>query len=61
VLISIGYAPAEFQRAYAHVAIAATEHCQFCVTYEQGVPIVVASAPRSPDPLRPWSAFKHYD
>ena len=61
VLIGVGYAPVDFQRAYAHVAFAATERCQFCVSYEQDVPIVVASAPRSPDPLRQWSAFKHYD
>lgn len=61
VLIGVGYAPADFQRAYAHVALAATERCQFCVSYEQDVTIVVVSTPRSPDPLRQWSAFKHYD
>ena len=52
---------AELAHAHAHVARAATEQCQVCVSYEQDVTIVVASTPRSPDPLRPWSAFKHYD
>jgi hypothetical protein len=61
VLIGVGYAPAIFQQAYAHVSLAATEGCKFCVFYEQDVPIVVASSPRSPSPLQPWSAFKHYD
>jgi hypothetical protein len=61
VLIGVGYAPAEFQRTYAQVVLAATERCQYCVSNEQDVPIVVASSPRSPDPRRQWSALKHYD
>jgi hypothetical protein len=61
VLIGVGYMPEDFQQSYAHVAFAATERCQFCASSEQDVPIVVASMPRSPDPLRQWSAFKHYD
>jgi 4-amino-4-deoxy-L-arabinose transferase-like glycosyltransferase len=61
VLIGVGFAPGDFQRAYVDVAVAATQRCQYCVTYETVVPIVVASSPRSPDPLRQWNAVKHYD
>jgi hypothetical protein len=62
VLIGVGYSPADFQAVYADVTLAATERCEYCVTYEQNVPIVVASNPKvSIDLARLWPSVKHYD
>ena len=64
VLITVGYAPADIQRAqarYAHVTLAATQRCQYCVAYEQTLPIYVLSGPTSAIFPRRWRALKHYD
>ncbi|MGI8588939.1 MAG: glycosyltransferase family 39 protein [Chloroflexia bacterium] len=61
VLIGVGYAPSDFKSTYADIALAATERCQYCVSFEQDVPIVVASNPTIPDPLRQWGSVKHYE
>ncbi len=61
VLIGVGYAPADFRHTYAHVTLAATQRCRYCVSFEQEVPIVVGSKPRMPNPLRLWPVVRHYD
>jgi hypothetical protein len=61
VLISVGYGLADFRHTYAHTTLAATQRCRYCVSFEQDVPIVVGSNPRTPNPLRLWPAVKHYD
>jgi hypothetical protein len=62
VLIGVGFSPADFKATYADVALAATARCQYCVSFEQDVAIVVASHPRSPINLaRLWPTVKHYD
>lgn len=61
VLIGVGYSPADFQAAYADVMLAAVEKCEYCVSFEQAVPIVVASNPKISNMLRQWAAAKHYD
>jgi hypothetical protein len=60
VLIGVGFAPADF-RPYLHVALAAVQRCQYCVSYEQAVPIVVASSPTSVIFPRLWPSVKQYD
>jgi Dolichyl-phosphate-mannose-protein mannosyltransferase len=62
VLIGVGYSPAEFTATYADIKVAATRRCQYCVSFEQDVPIVVASNPKvSIDLARLWPLVKHYD
>ena len=62
VLVGVGFKPADFQSTYADVTLAATERCEYCVTFEQAVPIVVASNPKTPiDLARLWRSVKHYD
>jgi hypothetical protein len=62
VLIGVGYSPADFKGTYADVVIAATQRCQYCVSFEQDLPIVVASNPTIPINLaRLWLSVKHYD
>ena len=62
VLIGVGYSPADFKTTYANVVLAAVEKCEYCVSFEQDVPIVVATNPTiSIDLARLWSSVKHYD
>jgi hypothetical protein len=61
VLIGVGLPLADFQPTYAHVVVAATQTCEYCVSFEQHLPIVVASDPTIPDVLRLWPMAKHYD
>jgi hypothetical protein len=62
VLILVGYSPADFKGTYADVVIAATQRCQYCVSFEQDLPIVVVSNPTIPiDLARLWPSVKHYD
>ncbi len=61
VLIGVGYALADFRHTYAHVTLAATQQCRYCVSFEQDLPIIVGSNPRMPNPLRLWPAVKSYD
>jgi hypothetical protein len=61
VLIGVGYSPADFQAGYADVTLAATERCQYCVPFEQEVPVVVGSSPKISNILQQWPSVKHYD
>ena len=50
------------QSTYADVTLAATQRCQYCVSFEQDLPIVVASNPTIPiDLAQLWPSVKHYD
>ena len=57
----LGLPLADFQPTYAHVVLVATQTCEYCVSFEQYLPIVVASDPTIPDVLRLWPTAKHYD
>jgi len=62
VLIGVGFSPADFKGTYANVVIAATQKCPFYVSFEQDLPIVVASSPTIPiDLARLWPSVKKYD
>ena len=61
VLIGVGYSLADFQASYADVTLAAVEKCQYCVSFEQEIPIVVGANPKISNILGQWAAVKHYD
>ena len=62
MLILIGFSPADYKDTYANIVIAATQRCQYCVSFEQDLPIVVASQPVTPTDLRKlWPSVKHYE
>jgi 4-amino-4-deoxy-L-arabinose transferase-like glycosyltransferase len=63
VLIVVGYSSSDIQSVrdlYAHITLAATERCQYCVTYEQNLPIYVLSGPTSPIFPQRWPSVKSY-
>ncbi|MGB8644182.1 MAG: glycosyltransferase family 39 protein [Anaerolineae bacterium] len=62
VLIGVGFSPADYKGTYANVVIAATQRCPYCVSFEQELPIVVASNPTIPINLpQLWPSVKHYE
>ncbi|MBF6613026.1 MAG: glycosyltransferase family 39 protein [Chloroflexi bacterium] len=64
VLIAVGYSPADFQGPpthYAHITLAATERCEYCIAYENNLPITVVSGPTESNPIRLWPSVKHYE
>jgi 4-amino-4-deoxy-L-arabinose transferase-like glycosyltransferase len=64
VLILVGYAPSDLTSAhayYTHIRLAATQRCQYCVSYEQTLPIYVLSGPTSSILPRLWPSLKQYD
>ncbi|HLJ67103.1 MAG TPA: glycosyltransferase family 39 protein [Chloroflexota bacterium] len=64
VLITIGYAPGDIPHVralYTHLALAATNRCQYCVEYERTLPIYVLSGARRRIFPQLWPELKHYD
>jgi 4-amino-4-deoxy-L-arabinose transferase-like glycosyltransferase len=66
VLIVVGYSHADVQSAsasYAHITLAATRRCRYCVAHEREVPVYVLSGPTRADfDLRElWPVLKHFD
>ena len=64
VLIVVGYSASDVQGLhafYAHITLAATERCQYCVAYEKNLPIYVVSSPTTSIFPRLWPLVKHYD
>jgi 4-amino-4-deoxy-L-arabinose transferase-like glycosyltransferase len=64
VLITVGYGPHDIQGAqtrYTQIRLAATQRCQYCVSYEQTLPIYILSGPTSSIFPRLWPSLKQYD
>ena len=66
VLILVGYPPSAVQSAslhalYAHITLAATQRCQYCMASENNLPIYVLSGPTTPVFPQMWDSVKHYD
>ncbi|MGI9061714.1 MAG: glycosyltransferase family 39 protein [Ktedonobacteraceae bacterium] len=63
VLIAVGYSPSDFQHSPAqyHFTLAAIERCQYCVDYENNLPITVISGPAGSNLARLWPLLKHYE
>jgi hypothetical protein len=63
VLILVGYSPGDVQSSparYAQITLAATERCQYCVAFENNLPITVVSSPADSYLARLWPLIKHY-
>ena len=62
VLILVGYPPEDLKGIYASIVIADTQRCPHCVSFEQNLPIIVASDPVTPiNVIQRWPSVKHFD
>ena len=66
VVILVGYSKSDVRGAsvyYAHVTLAATQRCRYCIDYEKDLPVYVLSDPKDSnfDFAKLWHLLKHYD
>jgi hypothetical protein len=64
VLIVVGYSPSDVQSdsaVYAHITLAATQRCQYCMVSENNLPVYVLTDPTISIFPQLWYTLKHYD
>jgi hypothetical protein len=61
VLITIGVSLSTMQQAYKNVTILTTIGCQYCIYYEQVLPVYVCTNPNFTSLAAEWSGVRHYD
>jgi hypothetical protein len=62
-LILVDMAPHAIRHArsiYSHIALAATHHCRYCVSFERSIPIYVLSGATTPIFPRTWGSLKSF-
>ena len=60
VVITVGQSLQDDERAYASVVQVATNACDYCMTYEDSLPVYLCTLPKSPLPVL-WATVKHFD
>ncbi len=60
VLITIGVSLSTMQRAYKNVTTLATLTCQYCISYEQILPVYLCTNPNFTSLAAAWSGTKDY-
>lgn len=61
VLITVGYSLSDDQSSFRNVTLLTTFTCQYCVTYEQSLPVYVCTDPTFSSIAQAWSLVRHYD
>ena len=61
VLITIGVALSTVQQAYGNVTTLTTLSCQYCISYEQKLPVYLCTNPNFTSIGALWPEVRHYD
>lgn len=61
VLITIGVSLSTDQQAYRNITTLTTIDCQYCIVYEQVLPIYLCTNPNFTSLASLWSGVRHYD
>jgi dolichyl-phosphate-mannose-protein mannosyltransferase len=61
VLITIGVSLSTVQQAYNNVTMLTTLNCQYCIYYEQVLPVYLCTSPNFTSLATLWSGVRHYD
>jgi hypothetical protein len=61
VLITIGVSLSTVQQAYENVTTLTTLNCQYCISYEQILPVYLCTHPNFPSIVALWPEVRHYD
>jgi hypothetical protein len=61
VLITIGVSLSTLKQGYKNVTTLATLDCQYCISYEQILPVYLCTAPNFTSISALWSSVRHYD
>jgi len=61
VLITIGYSLSDDQSSFGNVTLLTTLTCQYCISYEQNLPVYVCTNPNFSSVASVWPMIRHYD
>ena len=61
VLISIGVSLSTLQQAYTNITTLTTLDCQYCISYEQILPVYLCTSPNFTSVAALWPEVRHYD
>ena len=61
VLVTIGVSLSTLQHAYGNITTLTTLKCQYCISYEQVLPVYVCTNPNFTSLATLWSEVRHYD
>lgn len=61
VLITIGISLSTVQQAYKNVTTLTTLNCQYCISYEQTLPVYLCMNPNFTSVATLWPGVRHYD
>lgn len=61
VLITIGVSLSTVQQAYKNVTTLTTLTCQYCISYEQILPVYLCMNPNFTSITALWPGVRHYD
>ena len=61
VLITIGVSISTLQQAYRNVTALTTLNCQYCISYEQTLPVYLCTNPNFTSMVALWQGVRHYD
>ena len=61
VLITIGVSLSTAQQAYKNVTTLTTLLCQYCISYEQNLPVYLCTNPNFSSLATAWPGVRHYD
>ena len=61
VLITIGISLSTVQQAYGNVTTLTTLDCQYCISYEQVLPVYLCTHPNFTSVAALWQGVRHYD
>ena len=61
VMITIGYSQSDDQNSFGNVTLLTTLTCEYCISYEQNLPVYVCYNPTFSSIASVWSLVRHYD
>ena len=60
-LITIGYSLSDDQKSFGNVTLLSTLICQYCISYEQNLPVYLCTNPTFSSLSSVWPEVRHYD
>jgi hypothetical protein len=61
VLITVGPSLSDDQKSFGNVTLLTTITCQYCIFYEQSLPVYLCTDPTFSSAASLWSQLRHYD
>ena len=59
VLVTVGYSLSDDQKSFANVTLLTTLTCQYCISYEQNLPVYLCTSPTFSSIASAWPLVRH--